>query len=250
MFFFNRNRFGFKDIGLKSDIHCHILPAVDDGSRSTGASIAILKDLSALGVERFVLTPHVSEGVYPNTSTALKCSFDAFDKAVRQEMGDAVQLHLAAEYMIDDAFEDRKDLLLYPDGSVLVEMSYHARSANLQETVFNLVQDGFNPILAHPERYEFYFSDSGKVRSLREIEKLVAMGCRLQLNVQSLTGCYGRGSLDNLCYMLDHNLYSFIATDIHSQRQAARFENFRISPARFEKVRALAHSNERLFKNI
>ncbi len=237
------------DIGLKTDIHSHILPAVDDGSRSTSSSISILNSLYESGVRRFTLTPHVSGGLFPNTETSLRLAFDALSKTISEELPSDIELHLGAEYMLDEFFEDIQAPLTYPDKSILIEMSYQSRSSNLMDSVFRLVQDGYHPVLAHPERYEFYFTGRKKVRTLPEIEKLIDMGCRLQLNIQSLTGCYGQGSFENLKYMLDHDMYSFIATDIHSASQMSCYKDFKVSSGQFEKVRQLAVSNDTLFLN-
>ena len=235
------------DIGLRADIHSHILPGVDDGARDINSSLRILTALRDSGVRRFVLTPHVSGGLYPNTQETLLSTFDRLQCALPEELASDISLYLASEYMIDEFFEDIEAPFTYPDGkSVLVEMSYQSRSASLLDTVFRLVQAGYRPILAHPERYEFYFSAS-RVKALPELESLVGMGCRLQLNVQSLTGCYGRSSLANLKYLLDHDMYSFLATDIHNSSQIQHYSDFQVSASQFEKVRQLAAANETLF---
>lgn len=259
--FFNKEKYGFKDIGLVADVHSHILPGVDDGARRVEDSVAIVSALREAGVKRFALTPHVSCGLFPNTTDDLKHRFDELMDAMPESLRDGASFVLAAEYMIDESFEALLDKasrgcgpapLSFLDRSILVEMSYQSRSPQLLDTVFNLVQDGYKPILAHPERYAFYFKEGHgllghKVKALEELEKLIDMGCRLQLNVQSLTGCYGRGSLANLKYLLDHNLYSFVATDIHSFRQLSHFEDFAVSAEQLEKVRLLALNNLSLF---
>ena len=237
------------DIGLKTDIHSHILPGVDDGARDSGSSLRILETLHGMGVNRFVLTPHVCGGLYPNTQHKLLLAYDALQGELPAELSSEISMWLVSEYMLDEFFEDIEAPFTYPDGkSVLVEMSYQSRSANLLDSIFDLIQEGYHPILAHPERYEFYFSKTGKVKALPELEKLLDMGCRLQLNIQSLTGCYGKGSLANLKYMLDHDMYSFLATDIHSSSQVQHFTDFQVNASQFEKVRQLAVANDLLFK--
>ncbi len=245
-FFVSRNRFSFKDIGLKCDIHSHILPGVDDGAGDVESSCGILRALIGCGVERVVLTPHVSGGLYPNSTSQLRAGFDRLNAAIDPDIKDRVALRLGAEYMIDEDFPAIDDKLVYNDNHILVEMSYSQRSINLLDAVFQLVEDGYDPILAHPERYVFYFG-AGKPSCLGEIEKLLDMGCSMQLNVLSLTGAYGSASLDNVKYFLDHDWYSYVATDIHSLSQLGRFGEFRVNAAQFEKVRLLAHNNEQLF---
>lgn len=245
-FFFNRNEFSFKDIGLKCDVHSHILPGVDDGAGDIAASSAILQKMVDAGVERAILTPHVSSGLFPNKAPFLKLELERLKASLDPEISSKISLHLASEYMIDEDFETIEDLLTFRGKRILVEMSYSQRSINLQETIFRLVEDGYEPVLAHPERYVFYFGRK-QPSNLEEIEKLRDMGCLFQLNVMSLTGAYGPASLDNIKYFLDHDFYSYIGTDIHSVTQIDHFEHFKVSASQFEKVRALALANEELF---
>jgi len=233
------------DIGHKTDIHCHILPGVDDGARDIASSLAMLKALSDKGVESIVLTPHVSSGLYPNKTQMLKLEFERLKAAMDADLKGKIRLHLAAEYMIDEDLEDIKDLLCYPDKSILVEMSYSNKSVNLLETIFRLVQDGYEPILAHPERYEFYFGGR-EPNNVAELEKLIDMGCRFQMNIMSLTGAYGPSSMNNLLYLLEHGWYSFIATDIHSLHQLDLFTGFKIKEHHLEMIQQLAANNAKL----
>lgn len=245
--FANKNRYSFADIGLRCDVHSHILPGVDDGAGEFSDSLAILQAMHAAGVERFILTPHVSGGLFPNKAPELRLRFDHLVATLPEELGSQITLHLASEYMIDEFFDEQTDLLYYNDRHILVEMSYGVRSLNLLETVFRLVQEGFTPVLAHPERYIFYYGGRRGPRNVEELEQLQEMGCKFQLNIQSLSGAYGPDSLVNLKYFLDHGWYSYLASDIHAARQMARYTDFQVSPAQFEKVRELAQNNESLF---
>lgn len=243
---FKKKAYSFMDIGLKTDIHCHILPGVDDGSRNLKNSIAMLQALSDKGVGRIVLTPHVSSGLYPNRSDVLKLEFERLKAALPADLKGKINLYLAAEYMIDEDLEGQQELLCYPDKSILIEMSYSNRSVNLLDTVFRLVQDGYEPILAHPERYEFYFGGR-EPNNVAELEKLIDMGCRFQMNVMSLTGAYGPASINNLLYLLERGWYSFIATDAHSLNQLDLYNGFKIKDHHLEMIQKLAANNETLF---
>ena len=246
-FFVNRNRFSFEDIGLRCDVHSHILPGVDDGAGDFAESLVILQSLHRRGVDRFILTPHVSGGMFPNTAADLRRRFEAFQAELPEHFAEKIRLRLGSEYMIDEFFDTLTDCLCYAGNHILVEMSYGVRSVNLLETVFRLCQEGFVPVLAHPERYTYYFRDKAGRHHFEEFEKLHDMGCKFQLNVQSLSGCYGRQSLENLKYLLDKGWYAFVATDVHAHRQIDHFRDFRVSSKQFEKVRELARNNEMLF---
>ncbi len=250
MLFFKKKRpeYAFVDIGLTVDVHSHILPSVDDGSPDAVESVKILTELHRLGVRKCIFTPHVSRSMFPNTADGLRHRFETFMPAVPEELRSDMQFHLASEYMVDEFFGDLTDRLYWPDGRILIEMSYYQRSREIKETVFNLRMEGRQPVLAHPERYVFYQKKYDKKKGVPEIEEMVDMGCELQLNVMSLTGAYGPYSLDIVHWLLDHDMYKFIGTDVHSRGQIDHFKGFQLTPQQLDKVRILARNNETLFE--
>lgn len=205
------------------EVHCHILPGVDDGFRSEKESIIAVERLHKAGVREIVFTPHMNPDVYPDMHEAeLKRVYAEFDPKLAH-LG--IKTSLAAEYMVVKDFEYRatdKELLAYPDGSILIEQSYYFPSQNLEDAVFALTSNGYKPILAHPERYLYMAG------SLHEFEKLHDMGCRFQLNWLSLTGMYGDASMRILKHILNKGWYSFVATDLHSLHQLDRIERIKI----------------------
>ena len=200
------------------DIHNHLLPGVDDGFQHPSHALAAIRRMAEAGCRELVFTPHLNPDVDPHmTEARLREAYGTFAPQIPAEWGMATSL--AAEYMVVKDFEQRADdssLLTYPDGSILIEMSYFFGSENLEETVFALNMAGRKPILAHPERY-LYLADS-----LKTFNQLRDMGCRMQLNCMSLTGVYGPASLKILNYLLDNAMYSFIATDLHTMTQLER----------------------------
>lgn len=209
-----------------SDIHNHLLPGVDDGFKTADESLRAIEKMVKSGVREFVFTPHMNPDVYPNESEAhFREVFESFAPQVEAILpspsGEGLGVRLAAEYMVVNGFEKRvadhaDELLTYPDGSVLIEMSYMFRSRNFEDAIFELNMAGLKPIVAHPERYLYM------VDSLRDYERWVDMGARLQMNYLSLTGQYGAASMKILRHLLDHDLYSFVATDLHSCAQLDR----------------------------
>ena len=208
------------------DIHNHLLPGVDDGFRSAEDSLRAIQKMVDNGVREFVFTPHMNPDVYPNESEAhFREVFEKFQPQVKTILpspsGEGQGVRLAAEYMVVKDFERRvtdhaDELLTFPDGSILIEMSYMYRSRNFEDVIFELGMAGLKPIVAHPERY-LYMADQ-----LEDFERWVDMGAGLQLNYLSLTGQYGEASLRILNHLLKHNLYSFAATDLHSNAQLDR----------------------------
>lgn len=250
MFFFKKKAsYAFMDIGLVTDVHSHILPGVDDGSDGLEESVSILTELQRLGVRRCIFTPHVSRSMFPNTAPDLSARFEAFIPTLPEEIRSGMQFHLASEYMVDEFFGGLTDRLYWPDGRILIEMSYYQRSREIRQTIFDLRMQGRQPVLAHPERYVFYQKAfdrrTGKVD---ELEELVDMGCELQLNVMSLTGAYGTASLAIARWLLDAGMYRFIGTDVHSRGQIDHFTGFQINAAQMDRVRQLACNNDTLFE--
>lgn len=208
----------------QTDIHNHLLPGLDDGFRKTEESLAAIRKMAEAGCREIVFTPHMNPDVYPDCSEE-KCRkvYDSFVPMIPSELG--VETHLAAEYMIvtgfDEKVADKADTLLkYPDGSVLIEMSYYFRSRNLEQTVFELNMAGLKPILAHPERYTYM------AESLGDFDKLVESGCRLQMNFMSITGQYGPESVKIMKYLLSKRMYSFVATDLHTSQQLEKIMQY------------------------
>lgn len=210
---------------MERDVHNHILPGVDDGFQRAEESLKALESMTRSGCRDIVFTPHLNPDVYPEISEERhREAYESFRQQIPAEWG--ITTALAAEYMVVAGFEERvtsraDELLTFPDGSILVEMSYYYRSANLEQTLFELNMAGLKPILAHPERYLYM------VDSLADFDHLVDMGCRLQLNMMSLTGAYGPYSLKILDYLLDRGMYSFMATDLHSLPQLERIQGFK-----------------------
>lgn len=207
---------------LPVDVHCHILPGVDDGFKTAEDSLKAISRLSESGCKEVFFTPHINPDIYPESNEeTVRAQYDSFIKNIPPELG--ISTHLAAEYMIVNGFEERashpETLLTYPDGSILVEMSYYYKSDNLEWTIFELNMAGLKPILAHPERYVYLAG------SLNVYEKLKDMGCKFQMNYMSLTGAYGPDSMKILTHLLKHGWYDYIATDLHSLPQFDRIKS-------------------------
>lgn len=250
MFFSKKQKesYSFMDIGLTTDVHSHILPGVDDGSPDAEESQAILAELYRLGVRNVVFTPHVSRSMFPNPADKLQDRFAAFVPTLPEALRAGMRLCLASEYMVDEFFSAGGDRLCWPDGQhILIEMSYYERSREIRNTIFQLQMDGYRPVLAHPERYVFYQQVFDKKTGVTELQTFCDAGCRLQLNVMSLTGAYGELSLEIVRWLLDRDMYTFIGTDVHALRQIDHFTSFRITSRQMEKVRQLARNNESLF---
>ena len=191
-----------------TDRHCHVLFGVDDGIRTLEESLAVLAYNEESGIREVWCTPHIMEDV-PNTTAGLRERFVQLQEAY----SGSVKLHLAAEYMLDNLFEERfqeRDLLLMEDDTILVETSTWNPPTDMTGTLQRIRKAGYHPLLAHPERYR-YLAGNG-------YERLHHLGVRFQLNVGSLAGYYGETAKKKAVYLLEKGLYSAVGSDCHSLR--------------------------------
>ncbi|MDR1356899.1 MAG: hypothetical protein LBJ58_04425 [Tannerellaceae bacterium] len=216
-----------------TDIHTHLLPGVDDGVQTVEDSCRILHFMRDMGVERVYLTPHVMADLPANTVEALRSKYEAFI-ANRPE---GMELRLAAEYMLDGKFASLADdgLLVMSGRHVLVETSYLSPPFSLKEMLYNLRIAGYQPVIAHPERY--LYMRGSDYRNLKD------QGCKLQLNLFSLTGAYGAHAERNAVYILKEGLYDHAGSDVH------QFENYREGASSLSPAHSIARELERIVAN-
>lgn len=187
------------------DCHTHILPDVDDGVRTMEQALEILAYEESAGISEVWCTPHVMEDV-PNATDQL---LDRFAE-LRAAYKGPVQLHLAAEYMLDTEFEkrlDEKDLLTMWDDLVLVETSANIPPYNLLDIFRNMLSYGYRPLLAHPERYRYM--------QMKDYADLHDMGVFFQVNLGSLVSYYGETARKKAEVLLEKGWYSAAGSDCH-----------------------------------
>lgn len=197
---------------LVTDMHSHLIPGIDDGAKTMEKSIAYIKALKELGFEKIITTPHIMGEYYPNTPEIIEIGLVKLKKAL-VEAEISMEISAAAEYFIDDSFVELLDkkmpLLTLPENRLLIEFSTFAPPVNFQEILFRLNTLGYQPILAHPERYVYY---AEKFEIFREIKE---KGCALQVNLLSLVGHYGRLQKKLANQLMKENLIDFAGTDLH-----------------------------------
>lgn len=201
------------DIGrLEVDIHSHLIPGIDDGAQNMDESLAMLKRLSDLGYRKVITTPHVMSDYYRNTPEIILSGLDDVRKAL-DEAGIALEIEASAEYYLDDQFEQLiAEERLLPIGAeryILFELPFVSEPMNLASAIFNLQLKGYKPILAHPERYGYWY------QSPEKLEEIHDKGVLLQLNLNSLAGHYGPETKKTSQWLIERDLVSFLGTDCH-----------------------------------
>lgn len=196
---------------LKCDVHSHFIPGIDDGAKNMDDSLNLLRSFAEFGYKKVITTPHVMGDFFRNTPGII---FSGLEKvrAALKENNIPLEIDAAAEYYIDYEFSEKiktKDLLTFGKNYVLVELSFVNPPENLNEVFFQLFTSGYKPVLAHPERYNFWHSDFSKY------EEIADKGVLLQLNINSLTGHYSPFTKKIAERLIDNNMISLLGSDCH-----------------------------------
>jgi protein-tyrosine phosphatase len=202
--------------GLVADMHSHLLPGIDDGSPDTETSLQLIAGLQELGYRKFITTPHILWDMYKNDATTIGAAYEELQQAAQLQNNTAVPVKAAAEYFLDEHFDEllqqNVPLLTIHQNWVLVEFSFVTTPLNFKDKLFNMQMRGYQPILAHPERYLYFMSDR------KWYDELKDAGCYFQLNILSLAGYYGKASLQLAHYLIDKRYVNLLGTDCHHFR--------------------------------
>jgi tyrosine-protein phosphatase YwqE len=193
------------------DIHSHLIPAIDDGSKSLDDSLSMISALHKAGYSKLITTPHIMGDFYRNTPETILGGLDKV-KAELLANNIPVQMEAAAEYYLDFDFERKLDngpVLTFGNKYLLFEVSYMNPPDNLFHVIFKMQTQGYKPVLAHPERYNFWHKDFSKY------EEIAEKGVLLQLNINSLTGYYSESTKKIAEQMIEKNMISLLGTDCH-----------------------------------
>lgn len=211
----NGSEINFSDLG--TDLHSHLIPGIDDGSRNLDDSIQLIRKMIDLGFKKIITTPHIMADYYRNTPEIINRGLDTVREELhRQQIN--IPIEAAAEYYFDESFEKKLNtgnMLTIANGFLLFELSYVNYPSNLFEVIEKILDKGYKPILAHPERYPYLFGSLDNYRKLKE------SGCYFQINILSFTGYYGKQSQGIAEDLTDYMMVDFIATDMHHNRHAA-----------------------------
>ncbi len=211
---------------ISTDIHCHVIPGIDDGSPDVGTSMELIERMQGWGIKRIIASPHVTQDSFENTPETIAPAFCALKKEM-EARGCAVELSHSAEYRMDEFFMARLqegDIVPMPNGYLLVENSFIQEPWNLDRLLFDLKVKGYKPVLAHPERY-FYYYGNKRVR----YDEIHDTGTYFQINLLSLAGYYGKDEKSVAEYLIEKGYVDFIGTDLHHHRHADAIDAYLMS---------------------
>jgi protein-tyrosine phosphatase len=194
------------------DLHCHMLPGIDDGAADLAVSLEMARIAVADGISTVVCTPHILPTVYDNTGPAIRAAVGGLQAALAQAQIPLRVLPGADVHIAPDLVEGlRSGRVLAIAGSryLLFEPPHHVMPPRLQDCVFGLMTAGYFPILTHPERLTWID------QHYDVIEQLARAGMLMQITGGSLTGRFGRRARYWSQRMLDDGLVDILATDAH-----------------------------------
>ncbi len=228
---------------LGTDMHSHLLPGIDDGSPDIATSLTLIKGMMELGYTKLITTPHIMWDMYPNDRDIILKKLDIVREAVAKE-GLNVEINAAAEYFLDEhvaGMVKRNEPLLTVSGNlVLTEFSMAYPSHGLKDILFDMQMQGYQPIIAHPERYIYL------EKSKEFYDELKDIGCLFQLNITSLGGFYGKSVQELAQYLLKKEYYDLAGTDLHNMRYLDALHN----PALAVPLQKLADSGKMKNKEL
>ena len=206
----------------KYDCHCHILPGLDDGAQTLEEAIYLAERLVAYGFEKAVCTSH-SSSLYWNSPDTVIPACERLQLALAQQDIPLILIPSMEYRLIPERWPEvlENDWLLPWEGNhILIELPIRKpeKMGDIDPAVEikKLVADGYQPVLAHPERYEWASKDYYR--------RLYDAGAAFQRNLGSIEGMYGTGPADRALWLMQEGFYSFLGTDCHSKKYTDRFD--------------------------
>jgi tyrosine-protein phosphatase YwqE len=199
---------------LLADIHSHLLPGLDDGVTSLEESLDLIRQFKELGYKRLITTPHIMSDTYRNEPSQILAQLNVL-KQFLLEKNEAIEISAAAEYYLDEMLlqkvKDNVQLMSFGDKYLLFETNFLNEPYQLKEFIFGITTQGYKPLLAHPERYQYLVNDFEKVEDLRDRNVM------FQVNIPSLLGAYSKPIRKLAIRLVEKGWVEFLGSDCHNQ---------------------------------
>ncbi|MBS1682497.1 MAG: capsular biosynthesis protein [Bacteroidetes bacterium] len=228
------------DFVLHTDVHSHLLPGIDDGVQSLEEAAEVILKLMDAGYKKLITTPHIISDSYKNTPEIISAKLQEL-KIFLKSKNIEISIQAAAEYYLDtwliNQVESNQKLLTFSDNYVLFEMNYVSEPFQLNDFIFKLITQGYRPVLAHPERYQFM--------TIAKAEDIRQRGVLLQLNILSLIGFYSKPVQRLAQQLVNHGLIDLLGSDCHRLPHASALTDA-FADKHFEKAMKLPLYNNLL----
>ena len=198
------------------DIHCHILPGVDDGAKNMDIALALIEKEIEAGVETIILTPHFRKEMF---EPDMEDIWNAYDELLYETRYKNIRLYLGCEFHANMEMVETLDNDLRPTLAdsryVLTEFAHNSTRAFMKERADALLMSGYRPIIAHIERYRATRKDFDL------IEDLIEMGCEVQVNADAIIGRDGLGAQRFCKKLMQEDMLHYVGRDTHNLRGRA-----------------------------
>ena len=195
------------------EIHCHLLPGIDDGVKTFDEAINTIKKMQELGYKEICITPHYIKGTSYTCNNEKKLSLLKELQDKLNENNIDIKLYLGNEIFVDENIKEliKKDEVSTINNSryVFIELPRNDSINKIEDIIFSLKSKGLVPIIAHPERYMIFKSDYDLLYDF------IDRGVLFQVNFESISGKYGKDSKKLAKYILKHNLATLLGGDVH-----------------------------------
>lgn len=200
------------------DLHCHMLPGVDDGPKSMEDALDMARLAVKNGITHSVLTPHITPGRYDNTQESLSVVYKEFSRSLEAHCI-PLQTALAAEVRLDPVIINMVESGTVPflgDYDVhqllLLEFDYSSIPPGALELAQWLVNRRIKPVIAHPERHRSI------INNVKTLEPYLKAGCLVQITSGSLDGTFGDAPMKTAIKLLELGWVTVMASDAHNTR--------------------------------
>ena len=214
-FFKKKETLPIKSNFLQVDMHSHLLPGIDDGCINIEETIKCIDQLKKLGYQKLIITPHIISDYYENTPEIINDKLD-YVRNILHQKNINMELEAAAEYYVDENFiellKKGTRFLTFGNNYILIELGFYNEPAQFTTTIFQLLSEGYKPVLAHPERYLYLLNQFEKLK------EWVEKGVMLQINLLSLVGYYSPAAQLFSEKLVNEEMVSFAGTDAHNPK--------------------------------
>ncbi len=191
------------------DIHCHILPEVDDGAKSWEIAEEMCRTAAADGIDHMVATPHASDRYAYD-----RVHLEELKQELQRLIGPVPHLGLGCDFHM--SYENLQDVMIHPEKYLieggrylLVELSNYGIPVQIDESYTRLLQMGITPVITHPERNPIL------LRTPQRVLQWIELGCAVQVTASAFTGRWGQPSFHMAEWLLKHDALHVLATDAH-----------------------------------
>jgi protein-tyrosine phosphatase len=220
MFSFFKREKKWDYLHLGADIHSHLLANLDDGVKSMEEAEKIILEFQDQGYSKLITTPHIMSDHYRNDAASITRKLEELKIHLREKEIE-IQIEAAAEYYLDEVFYQQinaqSPLLTFGKRYLLFETNYLSEPYQLKEFIFKITTQGYQPVLAHPERYQYM--------SIEKAEDLRSRGVLFQINILSLLGYYSKPIRSMAYEFIDKGWIEFLGSDCHNYLQVMELKN-------------------------